>query len=99
MVKLIARRGQPRQRKVERVQDPGLAVGKEGHAHEEIRIPQREVAMAHDVGGVIPVGIKIKERVAARKDEIGERELPEKRAANCQQSKVRHTTGQRWGDL
>ena len=56
----------------------------------------RVESLAHGVSGVIPVGIKVEERVAARKDEIGEGELVEKRAANCQQSKIGSNAGQRW---
>jgi hypothetical protein len=74
-------RGEECERPVERVQHPGLRVGEEGRAHEQIRVPKREVSGEQDAGAVVPIRIEVEKGVAAREDEVREGEFPEEQEA------------------
>ena len=69
--------GKENERPVERVEHPGLWISQEGRAHEEVRIPQGQMAGEQNAGAVIPVRVKVEEGVAASEDEVSKGEFPE----------------------
>ncbi|MBK7201823.1 hypothetical protein [Candidatus Amarolinea dominans] len=67
-----ARRAQPGQRPVQRVKNRSLTVRQKGHAQEEIRIPQRQLALAQGRSGKITIGREVGVHIARRQHAVGE---------------------------
>ena len=80
------RRRQPGQRDIDGVQHRGLDVAQEGRAHEQVRIPQRQVAATQPLRCVLTVGVEVREHVQPDQDQVGQDELPEEDHGQSQQA-------------
>jgi len=67
--------GQPGEGQVERVEHGALWIGKKGHAHKEVGVPQRDPPLAQRFGGIGAVWIKVGKGVHPWEDQVGQGNL------------------------
>ena len=64
--------GEPEQRKMERIEECGLRVGKEGRTHEDVGIPEGDASAAQGFAGVGAIGREVEQDVAGGEHAIAE---------------------------
>ncbi len=81
---------QPGQRPVQRIEHGCLAVGQKGDAQEQVGVPERQVSLAHRLGGIVSVWVKVGKDVHAGEDEVGEEDLAKENEGQEAQSQRGH---------